>query len=413
MRGYLFVVVGAWVISITYGVRFAFGQFLPSIQREFRLDHDDTALLACSVYAGTCAALLVAAYLTERWGARVTVIAAMAFAALGATTVSFAQSQAYLLASLSFIGVGSGLSMPPLVAGVSLVCGGYKERAVSIVNAGTGAGIVAASITALQFADSWRECFLVFALVSAALSLAALFAVPKRPVSSAGAGTLRRVFKSPGLHQAASSALLFGMVSAAIWTGGGLSLVGLADWSTPEISLFWIALGLAGLLGGLCGDLVAKLSLAEMHSISFVGLGASALVLTMAEHSALLAFVAASLFGVFYMTGTAMYLIWASRISRGHAPTVVAVLFFMLPVGQIIGSAIFGRLAGHFGFDHVLVVFTLMSSCFILIQVVSKIDLPTTHVPQDGEPSPVRVGAVPNGNADRPARSPDEMRQDA
>ena len=53
MRGYLFVVVGAWVISITYGVRFAFGQFLPSIQSEFRLDHDDTALLACSVYAGT------------------------------------------------------------------------------------------------------------------------------------------------------------------------------------------------------------------------------------------------------------------------------------------------------------------------------------------------------------------------
>ncbi len=392
MRGYLFVVVGAWVISITYGVRFAFGQFLPSIQSEFRLDHDDTALLACSVYAGTCAALLVAAYLTERWGARVTVTAAMAFAAMGALTVSFAQSQAYLLASLSFIGIGSGLSMPPLVSGVSIVCSRYKERAVSIINAGTGAGIVAASITALQFADTWRTCFLVFALISVALSLAAFFAVPKRPVGASKPGAFGQIFRSPGLHQAASSALLFGIVSAAIWTGGGLSLAGLAGWSAADISLFWIALGIAGLLGGLCGDLVAKLSLAEMHSISFVGLGASALLLTMAEHSATLAIFAACLFGVFYMTGTAMYLIWAGRISRSHAPTVVAVLFFMLPVGQIIGSAIFGQLAGHFDFDHVLVVFTLMSSCFILIQAVSKIDLPVQYVLQDADP--VRVDSA-------------------
>ncbi|MEO1112862.1 MAG: MFS transporter [Pseudomonadota bacterium] len=401
MRGYLFVVVGAWVISITYGVRFAFGQFLPSIQREFGLDHDDTALLACSVYAGTCAALLVAAYLTERWGARVTVIAAMVFAALGALTVSFAQSQTYLLASLSFIGIGSGLSMPPLVAGVGVVCSRYKERAVSIINAGTGAGIVAASITALQFADTWRACFLVFALISVALSLVALFAVPKRPAIAARTGSLGQMFKSPGLHQAASSALLFGMVSAAIWTGGGLSLVGLADWSTAEISLFWIALGIAGLLGGLCGDLVAKLSLAEMHSISFIGLGASALLLTMAEHSATLAFFAASLFGVFYMTGTAMYLIWAGRISRTHAPTVVSVLFFMLPVGQIIGSAIFGELTSHFDFDHVLVVFTLMSSCFILIQVVSKIDVQTAYVPGDAEALPVDPTPVSKVGVDR------------
>lgn len=401
MRGYLFVVVGAWVISITYGVRFAFGQFLPSIQSEFRLDHDDTALLACSVYAGTCAALLVAAYLTERWGARATVTAAMAFAAMGALTVSLAQSQAYLLASLSFIGIGSGLSMPPLVSGVSIVCSRYKERAVSIINAGTGAGIVAASITALQFADTWRTCFLVFALISVALSLAAFFAVPKRPVGAAEPGAFGQIFRSPGLHQAASSALLFGMVSAAIWTGGGLSLAGLADWSAADISLFWIALGIAGLLGGLCGDLVAKLSLAEMHSISFVGLGASALVLTMAEHSATLAIFAACLFGVFYMTGTAMYLIWAGRISPSHAPTVVATLFFMLPVGQIIGSTIFGQLAGHFDFDHVLVVFTLMSSCFILIQVVSKIDLPTAYVPKDIEPAPVDPAPSSKMHADR------------
>jgi len=329
----------------------------------------------------------------------------MAFAALGAMTVSLAQSQAYLLASLSFIGIGSGLSMPPLVAGVSVVCSRYKERALSIINAGTGVGIVAASITALQFANTWRECFLVFALVSVALSLAALFAVPKRPAMAARPGSLAQVFKSPGLHQAASSALLFGMVSAAIWTGGGLSLVGLADWSTPEISLFWIALGLAGLLGGLCGDLVAKLSLSEMHSISFVGLGASALVLTMAEHSATLAFFAACLFGVFYMTGTAMYLIWAGRISRTHAPTVVAVLFFMLPVGQIIGSAIFGQLTSHFDFDHVLVVFTLMSSCFILIQVVSKFDVQTAHSPGDAEPASVDPAPVSKVGVDHQIRS--------
>lgn len=409
MRGYLFVVVGAWVISITYGVRFAFGQFLPAIQREFRLDHDDTALLACSVYAGTCAALLVAAFLTERWGARVTVMAAMVFAALGALTVSLAQSQAYLLASLSFIGIGSGLSMPPLVAGVSVLCRRYKERAVSIINAGTGAGIVAASFTALQFADTWRTCFLVFALISVALSLAAFFAVPRRPVANARSGSFGQVLKSPGLHQAASSALLFGMVSAAIWTGGGLSLVGLADWSTAEISLFWIALGLAGLLGGLCGDLVAKLSLAEMHSISFVGLGASALLLTMAEHSATLAIFAACLFGIFYMTGTAMYLIWAGRISRNHAPTVVAVLFFMLPVGQILGSAIFGQLAGHFDYDHVLVVFTLMSSCFILIQVVSRIDVSPVYGATDGEPMPADAAPTSRVSAGRALPSMDGL----
>ncbi|WP_299472468.1 MFS transporter [uncultured Roseibium sp.] len=383
MKGYVFVAIGAWIISLTYGVRFAFGQFLPTIQSEFQLDHQHTTYLASSIYAGTCMALLVAAYLTERFGPRMTVAIAMVFGTLGAAAVGFATTPTGLIVSLSLIGISSGLSMPPLVAGVTVSCACYRDRAVSVINAGTGIGIVAASLTALYFADSWRECFLVFALISILISIAAFFVVPGQTKAVNVNASFKTVIRSPALHQAISSSLLFGIVSAAIWTGGGISLVGLADWNSTGVSLFWIALGVAGLLGAFCGDFISRLDLAEVHSISFVGLGTSALLLAMARHSEMVGLVAASLFGVFYMTGTGLYLIWAARISTDHAPSVVAMLFFMLPVGQIVGSTIYGHLANLFEVDHVLIIFALMSSCYIVIQFFAKIDGDTRSSLQD------------------------------
>ncbi|MET1412265.1 MFS transporter [Roseibium sp. HPY-6] len=392
MKSYVFVAIGACVISLTYGVRFAFGQFLPTIQFEFQLDHQHTAHLASSVYAGTCIALLAAAYLTERFGPRMTVALAMVFGTLGATMVSGATTSAGLTVSLLLIGISSGLSIPPLIAGVTVSCACYRDRAVSIINAGTGIGIVAASATALFFTDSWRECFFVFALISVLVSLAACFTVPRHAKAPINRFNIREIVKSPALHQAVSSALLFGIVSAAIWTGGGISLVGLADWNNTGVSLFWIALGVAGLLGGFCGDFISRLDLGEVHSISFVGLGTSTLLLAMAQHSEVVGLLAAGMFGVFYMTGTALYLIWAARISADHAPSIVAMLFFMLPVGQIVGSAVYGHLTNLFEVDHVLIIFALMSSCYIVIQFFAKIDGPSHSSPQDDQAA---VAAIP------------------
>lgn len=75
---------GFGLIAVCYGfARFAFGLFLPQIDADLALTDAMGGLIAGGSFLGYCLAIVVAAQLTERMGARTVAVVAALIAALG------------------------------------------------------------------------------------------------------------------------------------------------------------------------------------------------------------------------------------------------------------------------------------------------------------------------------------------
>ena len=111
-----------------------------------------------------------------------------AVAAAGCVAVAAAPTVAVLGVALLVAGTGAGLASPALVALVDrAVTAPARPRAQTVVNAGTGAGVLLAGPLALALAGHWRVAWLCFAALTVAATV-----VTVRAAGSLGPGTAPR-----------------------------------------------------------------------------------------------------------------------------------------------------------------------------------------------------------------------------
>ncbi|MFC7307820.1 MFS transporter [Streptomyces monticola] len=343
------VCAGTALIGTCYGfARFAYGLFAPEFEKSFAMSSTVSGIIGSGSYVGYCIAIVISLILTERVGARRVAMAAGTVAAGGTLMVALAPSTPVLAAGVLIAGSSTGLASPPMAAAVSRwVRAGVQDRAQSVVNAGTGIGVLVSGPIALILIDQWRWAWAVFAVIAAAVTLWVRRTIPFTS-SEQGTDSGERGYV-PGTAALVLGAFCMGLSSVAMWTFGR-DLVTTEGGAGDVVSTsMWTVLGAAGFAGALSGDLVARSGLARSWSMVMVVMAGSTVLLALAPGSAVATYAAAAVFGASYVCLCGVILLWSTRIHPRRASFGVGISFLMIAVGQAVGAPLAGALTDAAG----------------------------------------------------------------
>ncbi|MCB8889348.1 MFS transporter [Vreelandella malpeensis] len=339
---------GFGLIAVCYGfARFAFGLFLPQIDATLSLSSTLSGLISGGSFLGYCVAILLSAYLTERAGPRFVALLAALVAAFGMVGIAFANSPWWLAAAVMLAGSSTGLASPPMAAAVAAIVERHRQSATNtVINAGTGAGVVLSGPVALLMGEQWRLAFAGFAAIAFAFALLTFFCVPASANRSRDAARLPPL--TGALKRLIAASFLLGAASTAVWSFGGQLVALSLDWGSFGAGLLWIAIGAAGMAGAAAGSLVERFGINRVHRVFLAALVAGTLMVGMVNTTPMLALLGGALFGVAYITVTGVYLVWGVKALSHRPATGLMVGFLTIAIGQTAGAPVFGLLMDQF-----------------------------------------------------------------
>ncbi|WP_144712753.1 MFS transporter [Curtobacterium pusillum] len=351
-RQRLFLASGLGLIAATYGlVRLAYGLFLPDVQHDLGLGADVAGGISAGASAVYCVGAVIG-FLFARRLPRVLVSAAALVAGAGALGMAAASGPLWFGAASVLGSAGAGLASPALVQLVArLVPDAEQDRAQSIVNAGTGPGLVGAGVLALVLLPDWRTAWGwsgVFALVVGGVLLVASGGDRPRPPAPARpratpAGWLR-AHASP-----IAVALLFGAGSAAVWTYGRSVLVDAGAPVVVSVSA-WIALGAGGAAVVVTARWTSRLGARTLWAVTAGSVALAVLALGTLPAWTVLALLSCAVFGWGYTAATGSLIAWSTEIDPERAAAGTSMLFVALVLGQAGGAAGAGAVVAACGY---------------------------------------------------------------
>ena len=357
-RDWPLVASGTALIGASYGLaRYAYGLYLPTLRGEFGLQASTAGLVASLSYGSYLLALVAGAALCERGRARLAAVLAGAAAALGTAAVALAGSATVLGIGVAIGGASTGLSSPAMVALIAArVRPRHRDRAQTVVNAGTGVGILVSAPSALAATAHWRAAFALFAALSLAVTVAigatsatAADARPAMPLPPGGRGRSAR--RPPqGSLPLVVGALGLGAAASAYWTFGRdlLAAAGATDSAGPTL---WMALGAASIVAAVTGDLVARYRAGPVWAALLACLAAGTTGLALAPRSLALGLASAILFGASFVALTGVLIVWAARLEPQRPATAVSGAFILLSIGGLAGAALTGAVVDRAGYS--------------------------------------------------------------
>lgn len=224
-RTVVLTVAGAALIGACYGfARFAYGLFLPTFRGAFGLDGATAGLIASLSYLAYCLGIVGATTATPRLGPRTTAAAAAAVASIGCALIAAAPSTPFFAAGVAIAGASTGMASPPLAQAIATVVrASARDRVQTIVNAGTGAGVMVAGPIALVAQEHWRMAWAGFAAASALVGAGIVIAIPRtrQDRSDRQNRSSQHIRRFPsGTARLGIAAVTMGAGSAAGWTFG-------------------------------------------------------------------------------------------------------------------------------------------------------------------------------------------------
>jgi predicted MFS family arabinose efflux permease len=377
---------GTALIAATYGlVRLAYGLFLPDVQQSLSLDDATAGWIASGSSVFYCVGALVG-FAVAPTRPRSTVVLAAAAAGLGAAGMA-ASTGPLLFGVAAVLGsAGPGLASPALVRIVQRDTAPARVgRAQSVVNSGTGPGLVVAGALALVLLPDWRTAWwaaVLITLLSAAVVLLADGAATVRaPVSARSPERVPGPHPTPGgpepAHPGTAAsprsggslpprpwfvahrrpvlvALLLGTGSAAVWTYGRALLV---DAGAPaRLSVVaWVALGVGGAAVAVTARPLGRLSARQAWTVTAGTVAVATLGLGLVPQAPPVALACCALFGWGYTAATGALITWTTELDADRAAAGTSVLFVVLVLGQALGAAAAGTAVRTIGTGPVFV----------------------------------------------------------
>lgn len=350
---------GLSLIAVCYGLaRFAYGLFVPVFRNTFELDATATGVIAAGSYVAYCVGVIVATTATPRLGARLVAVGAGILATGGTATIAVAPNALVLAIGVLIAGSSTGVASPPLAHAIARsVAPSSRDRTQTIVNAGTGLGVMVSGPIALLAQDQWRIAWLTFAALAAVATVGALVTVPAArdasPAKGIGAPDCLVDRRLPdgarrlpdGALRLLGAAAAMGAASAAAWTFGQDLLVTVGG-HTPSFSTFaWIMLGACGLLGAGAGDMAQKLGLGRSWTILMVAMSACMAALAAAPDNPVIAITASGVFGALYIALTGLLLVSSTQVFEGEPSRGVGMVFLLLALGQACAAPLLGKMS--------------------------------------------------------------------
>jgi predicted MFS family arabinose efflux permease len=292
-------------------------------------------------------------------------------AALGMALVALAPNAAVLAAGFVLAATYAGFSWAPYNDAADLmVAPRHRDRVLSIVSTGTTFGVLAAGLAALATSGTWRAAW--FAFAGAALLATALNArlLPGRP-----RGTAART-PTPGLkigwfvcRESAplfAVAFSFGTISAFYWAFA-VDLIARNSAPVEAGPIFYVVVGITGLVGVLTGDALARFGLRSMLVAILSATAAAALLLGIAPGLWPAIGTSAALYGACVMSMSALLAVWSSDVFSGRPATGFSATLVFFGAGSTVGPAALGALASRFGLDAAFLVSAALALLTMLV----------------------------------------------
>ncbi|MEB4673928.1 MFS transporter [Enterobacteriaceae bacterium G50] len=363
-------ITGFSLIAVTYGMaRFSWGLMMPEVAKEVPFSPQIAGILAACSYLAYCLAIVCTPSLVSRFGPRMPAMTAALAAAVGLILLALAHSPLMLAVGLFIAGTSAGLSSPALAEAVSQRISAYHQPQVNtVINAGTGAGIIVSVPILLTMTGGWRMACMAFAVLAALCLILIYRHIPAglRLRAHQPSLSLRQVF-SPSMRRLAAIALISGAASAAWWSFGPDILHHHLSVNERLRSLLWLISGAAGILAVLTGLLARYLSWTLIYRLSQLCMALPLLLMAFSQSYSGWLIPAVAMCGAGYVTLSGVLLVYAAENLRQAPAAGVSVAFFMLAAGQVVGSALFGQIYAGYGAVVALIVFAGMSGGMVFI----------------------------------------------
>ncbi|MCQ1954144.1 MFS transporter [Arthrobacter sp. zg-Y238] len=368
--GPLFAVAAVTLIAATYGLaRLGYGLFLPAFSASFELTPAVGGLLSSGASVIYCVSAGLGFAYAPRHPRLMTILAGST-AALGSAGIAAASSTGFFAAAVLLAGMGAGFASPALVELVQRNTKPFSAaKRQSVVNSGTGFGVVAAGLLALLLGPAWRLAWVLIAVIAVAGMIGVLLGDVSRDRGNAGlqddaegangnddagqrqrGGSQQRGLGLGALKWPLTAAFIYGIGCAAVWVYGRTLLEDQGGMPVALSAGAWIALGVGGAAAVLTAPWLARHSIRLTWPVTVLATAAATAGMALAPGSTGISFAAAALFGLAYTAATSVLIIWATATASSSAAGTSA-LFISLILGQAAGAALTGALieASDFG----------------------------------------------------------------
>lgn len=368
-------ITGFSLIAVTYGMaRFSWGLMMPEVVKEVPFSPQIAGIIAACSYLAYCLAIVCAPFLVSRFGPRMPALTAALAAALGLILLALAHSPFMLAVGLFIAGTSAGLSSPALAEAVSQrISAPHQPQVNTVINAGTGAGIIISVPIVMAMPGGWRMACVSFAALAALCLAMAYRHLPDRPhAKSAHLPFSLCELLSPALLRLSIIALISGAASAAWWSFGPDIMQNQLNIGEQRRNFLWVISGVAGILAIFTGVLSRHISWQQIYRLAQLFMAFSLLFLAFSQKYSGWLIACVTLSGAGYITLSGVLLVYAAGALNATPAVGVSLLFFMLAAGQAFGSSLFGLLYSGMGIFPSLLIFSAFSILMFFIQPETK-----------------------------------------
>lgn len=382
MNFYKLVFPGIAMIATIYGLgRFSFGLFLPDISKDLHLSASSAGIISSLFYLSYCFTIIYATLRTAKTGPKYMIMLASLLVILGLITISIASNALTLSLGVIFAGASSGLISPPYGYAISLwIKWEQQGKANTWINSGTSIGLVFTGITAMLVFIDWRSVYLIYGIIAILITVWNFFIIPSLKHNiNINPGSLNILDISASKRIIFASTIL-GISTAPYWTFSKSYVQNTDHYSPIALSIFWILIGVTGVLGGISGRMIDQYGLKFSYFLGVILMAAASILLALTPFIWIVPFLASLLFGASYIFITGVLLVWGVKLFVKNASLGIGIPFLMLAVGQVIGSVLAGPIVEELGYTFTFVIYGIIGLTPILIYPKVEVKPPKVNI---------------------------------
>lgn len=363
------VLPGIAMIATTYGLgRFSFGLFLPNISRDMHISASTAGLISSLFYLSYCFTIIYSTLRTNKIGPKNMIMLSGLSVFMGLILISTSSNSLMLSLGVIFAGASTGLVSPPYGYTISLwIKWPEQGKANTWINSGTSFGLMFTGFTAMVIFLDWRMTYLIYSGIALIVLIWNFYAIPalnKNIKIDTGSLNIRDINTSKKIIFAST---VLGFSTAPFWTFSKSFIENTNNYSNIELSIFWILIGILGVVGGISGRIIDKRGLRFAYVLGVTLLSLASIILVFTSKIWLIPFIASSLFGASYIFLTGVLLVWGVTIFVKNASLGIGIPFLMLAVGQVIGSMVAGTLIDHLNYAMTFMVHGLVGFSAVIM----------------------------------------------
>ncbi len=387
---YNVVGAGTCMIGITYGLaRYSYGLFMPYIQTSYHVDLFFLGIIGSLSYVGYLVATLMGSIISGKSGPKIPLVMGGLCAIIGMLLVSFSTNIWLLSIGIIIAGMSPGLAYPPLSdIVVKEIKQNQRDSAFAIINAGTSLGVVISAPLALLCGTQWRIAWFIFAIISIFVTVWNYKMCPKGNILQSNDASFKvqklsfQWLFNKKSYRVFLWALLLGIVSSAIWTYSveyiqmlkePIVLFGTHYGTGAFSNVYWIIIGISGILGVFGGHFVNKFGIKNVTRATMLKIAIAAIILILFPTSGIALIISSLLFGVAFMLGTAYLGIWSINIFYERPSAGMGIAFMILSIGQLIGPVFFGYIGSVISIHSIFITAFVLGIATMFIK--PKIDI--------------------------------------